>query len=67
MSAAALILGLLYMLWKRIITWHIPVSILATVFVFSGIMYLANPEAYASPVIQLLSGGLMLGAIFYGD
>ena len=63
-SAAALILGLLYMLWKRIITWHIPVSILATVFVFSGIMYLANPEAYASPVIQLLSGGLMLGAIF---
>lgn len=63
-SAVALILGLLYMLWKRIITWHIPVSILATVFVFSGIMYLANPEAYASPVIQLLSGGLMLGAIF---
>ena len=63
-SAVALILGLLYMLWKRIITWHIPLSILATVFVFSGIMYLANPEAYASPVIQLLSGGLMLGAIF---
>lgn len=63
-SAVALILGLLYMLWKRIITWHIPVSILATVFVFSDIMYLANPEAYASPVIQLLSGGLMLGAIF---
>ena len=64
MCAAALIFGLLYMLGKRIITWHIPVSILATVFVFSGIMYLANPEAYASPVIQLLSGGLMLGAIF---
>ena len=63
-SAAALILGLLYMLWKRIITWHIPVSILVTVFVFSGIMHLANPEAYVSPVIQLLSGGLMLGAIF---
>ena len=63
-SAAALILGLLYMLWKRIITWHIPVSILVTVFVFSGIMHLANPEAYVSPVIQLLSGGLMLGAFF---
>lgn len=63
-SAAALIVGLVYMLWKKIITWHVPVSILATVFVFSGIMHLVNPEAYVSPVIQLLTGGLMLGAIF---
>lgn len=63
-SAAALLLGLLYMLWKKIITWHIPVSILATVFVFSGIMHLVNPELYVSPVLQLLSGGLMLGAVF---
>ena len=38
-SALALLLGLAYMLWKKIITWHIPVSILATVVVFSGIMY----------------------------
>ena len=35
-SALALLLGLVYMLWKKIISWHIPVSILATVFVFSG-------------------------------
>lgn len=63
-SALALILGLIYMLWKKIITWHIPVSIIATVFVFSGIMHLVNPALYVSPVIQLLSGGLMLGAVF---
>ena len=63
-SALALLLGLFYMLWKKIITWHIPVSILVTVFVFSGIMYLVNPELYVSPVVQLLSGGLMLGAVF---
>ena len=63
-SAAALLLGLIYMLWKKIISWHIPVSILVTVFVFSGIMHLVNPEIYVSPVLQLLSGGLMLGAIF---
>ena len=56
--------GLIYMLWKKIISWHIPVSILVTVFVFSGIMHLVNPELYVSPVIQLLSGGLMLGAVF---
>ena len=63
-SAVALLLGLAYMLWKRIITWHIPVSIIVTVFVFSGIMHLANPEIYASPIVHLCTGGLMLGAIF---
>lgn len=59
----ALILGGCYMIWKKIITWHIPVSILLTVFVFSGCMHLSNP-AYANPVAVLLSGGLLLGAIF---
>ena len=63
-SALALLIGLVYMLWKKIITWHIPVSILATVFIFAGIMHLADPEKYVSPVLQLLSGGLMLGAVF---
>ena len=63
-SALVLLLGLAYMLWKKIITWHIPISILATVFVFSGIMHLVDPELYVSPVLQLLTGGLMLGAIF---
>lgn len=61
--ALALLIGLAYMLWKKIITWHIPVSILATVFVFSGLLHHANP-VYANPVATLLSGGLMLGAIF---
>lgn len=61
--ALALIIGLVYMLWRKIITWHIPVSILATVFVFSGLLHLAN-HVYANPVATLLSGGLMLGAIF---
>ena len=63
-SALAVLLGLAFMLWKKIITWHIPVSILGTVFVFSGIMWLANSELYVNPLTQLLSGGLLLGAIF---
>ena len=62
--ALALLLGLVFMLWKKIITWQIPVSILLTVFVFTGIMHLVNPVQYASPFVHLLSGGLMLGAIF---
>ena len=61
--ALALLLGLAYMLWKKIIPWHIPVSIIATVFVFSGLLHLANP-AYADPFAEILTGGLMLGAIF---
>lgn len=61
--AIALLLGLAFMLWRGIITWHTPVSILATVFVLSGLLHLANP-AYADPLTVLFSGGLMLGAIF---
>ena len=61
--AIALLIGLAYMLWKKIITWHIPVSIIGTVFVFSAIMHFANP-IYADPFTEILSGGLMLGAIF---
>lgn len=61
--ALALLLGLAYMLYRRIITWHIPISIILSVFVFSGLLHLANP-IYANPVEVILSGGLLLGAIF---
>jgi electron transport complex protein RnfD len=59
----ALILGFAYMIWRKIITWHIPVSIVATVFVFSMLLHLADP-IYADPTTVILSGGLLLGAIF---
>lgn len=63
-AAVALLIGFVYLLFRKIITWHIPVTILATVFVLAGILHLANPEQFVSPVFHLLSGGLMLGAIF---
>jgi electron transport complex protein RnfD len=63
-SAIALIIGLVFLLVRKIITWHIPVSILATVLAFTGIMYAVNPAHYVNPLIHLLSGGLLLGAIF---
>ena len=59
----ALLMGFVYMLWKKIITWHIPVSIVGTVFAFSAVMHLINP-IYADPTTVILSGGLLLGAIF---
>jgi len=64
MSALLLIIGGLFLLFRKIITWHIPVSILGTVFIFTGILWLINPEQYANPVFHLLTGGLILGAIF---
>ena len=64
MSVVAILIGLIYLLWKRVITWHIPISILATVALFTGIIYIFNPIALFNPLIHLFSGGLMLGAVF---
>ncbi len=63
-AALALLIGVIYLLCTKTITWHIPVSILATVFIFSGILYLCDSTVYADPLTHLLSGGLMLGACF---
>ena len=64
MSVMALLLGLIYMLWRKIITWHIPVSIIVTVALFASGMYWIDPAPVNNPLIHLFSGGLMLGAIF---
>lgn len=63
-SAVALLLGCAWLLWKRIISWHIPVSILGTVAVLSGLLYVAAPSTYMNPLTVLTTGGLMLGACF---
>lgn len=64
MSALALLVGLIYMLVRRTITWHIPISILGTVAIFTGILYAFNPIPLYNPLIHMFSGGLMLGAVF---
>lgn len=63
-SALALLLGFAFLLYRKIITWHIPVSIIGTVAIFATIQQITNPEAAAGPVFHILSGGLLLGAIF---
>lgn len=63
-SALALIIGGLYLIYKKVITWHIPVSILATVVLFTGALWFIDPGKYADPLFHLLAGGIMLGAIF---
>ncbi len=63
-SALLLLIGCIFMIWKKIITWHIPVSIIVTVYVLCGILNLCDPFHYANPIYVVLSGGLMLGACF---
>ncbi|MBQ4420165.1 MAG: RnfABCDGE type electron transport complex subunit D [Bacteroidales bacterium] len=63
-SAIAILIGGVYMLCRKIITWHIPVSFLGSAFVFALILHCVNPEAYVAPVYHLLAGGMMLGAVF---
>ena len=63
-SAIALLLGFVYLLVRRVIRPHITLSIWGTVFVFSGILWLCNPEQFTDPVFNLLTGGMLLGSIF---
>ena len=63
-AAIALLLGFVYLLARKVITWHIPVSIMLSTSVFTGILWLIDHHIYATPVFHLLTGGLLLGAIF---
>ncbi|HLN19789.1 MAG TPA: RnfABCDGE type electron transport complex subunit D [Bacteroidales bacterium] len=63
-SALALLIGFAYLLYKKIITWHIPVSIIGTVAIFTTIQWFISPETSAGPAFHILSGGLLLGAVF---
>ena len=60
----AILIGAIYLLCTKVITWHIPVTFLGTAFIFSGILWLVNPDMYLDPVRTLLTGGIMLGACF---
>ena len=58
MSALALLIGAAYLLWRKVITWHIPVAFIGTVFLF------ALCKGGVPPLVHVLSGGVVLGACF---
>ncbi len=62
-SALAIIIGGLFLLWKRYITWHIPVSFLASIILFS-ILFKGGEFLYPYVLVQLLSSGTLLAAFF---
>lgn len=63
-SALAILIGLGYMLYRKVITWHIPVYYLATVLIITSILYMITGDIKFLPLAHMLSGGLMLGAVF---
>ncbi len=63
-SAIAIIVGGLFLIWKKWADWRIPTSFILTVFIFGGLFWMINPAEYPNPVFHLFSGGLMLGAFF---
>jgi electron transport complex protein RnfD len=63
-SAFALIIGAIYMLFRKIITWHTPTAYIGSVAIFSGILWLVDPTQYVDPLFHLVTGGMMLG-VFY--
>ncbi len=63
-SIIALLIGGLFLIYRKVISWHIPVTMLFTMAVFTGIFWMIDPEQYANPLFHLLSGGAILGAFF---
>ncbi|MCE5185899.1 MAG: RnfABCDGE type electron transport complex subunit D [Planctomycetaceae bacterium] len=63
-SALALLVGGAYLLWRKTITWHIPLTVLAAAAAFSAVFYFIDPSRYANPLFHILSGGMLLGALF---
>ena len=63
-AALALLLGFVYLLVRKVIKWTIPVFVLGSMFVFTGILHLVNPELYINPLFHILTGGAILGAVF---
>ncbi|MEI6647100.1 MAG: RnfABCDGE type electron transport complex subunit D [bacterium] len=63
-SALALLLGAAYLLYRKVITWHIPVAYIGTVFVYALVLRTFWPQEAITPLAHVLSGGLFLGALF---
>ncbi len=63
-SAIALLIGGIILLAFKLIKWEVPVAFIGSVAVITGIAHWANPQIYQSPVVHVMSGGLLLGAFF---
>jgi electron transport complex protein RnfD len=63
-AAVALLIGFVYLLIKKVITWHIPFAVVGSMAIFTTILWLVNPEKNADPMFHILAGGVLLGSFF---
>jgi H+/Na+-translocating ferredoxin:NAD+ oxidoreductase subunit D len=63
-SAVLLLAGGIWLLLRRVISWHIPVAMLGTIALMASLFYMIDPQRHPDPGLYLMSGGLMLGAFF---
>lgn len=63
-SALLLLLGVAYLLYKDIIDWRLPVSMVGIVALLTTFLWLVNPQRYPDPLFFVLAGGLILGAFY---
>ncbi len=59
-----MIIGFIYLLKRKVITWHIPLSIILTILTFTFVLWQINPEKYINPIYHIFTGGILLGAIY---
>ncbi|MDF1553269.1 MAG: RnfABCDGE type electron transport complex subunit D [Deferrisomatales bacterium] len=63
-SALALLAGAAWLLWSKAITWDIPLAFVATTLAVCSVPWSVSPDQFLSPVLHLVTGGLVLGAFF---
>ncbi len=63
-SSLLILLGGVYLIARGMMSWRIPVAILATVAICSTVLHAMDSDRFAGPIFMLFSGGLMLGAVF---
>jgi Na+-translocating ferredoxin:NAD+ oxidoreductase subunit D len=63
-SAVLILLGGLFMMYKRVISWHIPLSVMGSLFLIAQIFHLVDPAHFTSGIFHLFSGATFLGAFF---
>lgn len=62
--SAAWLMGGIFLIYRKVITWHAPFSMIGTVFILSSLFYAGDPSSFADPFVHIGVGATMMGAFF---
>ena len=63
-SVILLLAGGIFLIAKKVISWHTPVAFIGMVWILTGVFHLIDPTRYADPSFHVITGGLFIGALF---